>query len=125
MTQIAQKIQLKNRIIYRPNINVFTNRNYETILQPPAAPSAFHYQKTKLQALQSNYSKLARINLWTARHPLILATTLATIKSGTVDWMTQCGIEGRDRNSFNWSRWWLFVLFGMYCGFVCIRTDEI
>ena len=96
-------------------------RNYETILKPAycsGPPSAHSYQIYKLQALKNSqgglYSKLTKLNVWSARHPLLLATGIATVKSGVCDYIAQTGIEGRNWDTFNWSRFTLFSLFGMY-----------
>ena len=48
----------------------------------------------------------------------MLATGIATLKAGLCDWMAQTGIEGRDWNTFNWSRFTLFALFGLLIFYV-------
>ena len=99
------------------NINMVMKRNYETILKPAGPPSAHTYQISKLQALNGAkgglFSKLTRLNLLSAKHPLMLATGIATLKSAVCDWIAQTGIEGRDWDTFNWSRFTLFALFGL------------
>eukprot|EP01084_Bolivina_argentea_P147051 257342_1 len=99
------------------NIHSTIRRKYQTILhaQPQIPPSAINYQITKLQTATHRsrglYSKLFAFGI---RHPLLLATTFGTLKSVFSDVLAQCGIEQRDRNTFNWSRFTLFTLFGVF-----------
>ena len=107
------------RISLKYNINRIIRRQYETILKAPEAPSAINYQMTKLQALRGStirgglFSKLTSLNAWSVRHPLLLAIGISTVKSGVCDWLAQTGIERRNWDTFNWSRFTLFALFGM------------
>eukprot|EP01084_Bolivina_argentea_P065435 119272_1 len=115
---IGSTTYIQSHKIFFKNINTIIQRKYETIIKPPQPPSAFQYQIYKLQQKNSN-TLFSRLTIWSARHPLILATSIATIKSGVCDWIAQCIIEKRDLDTFNWSRFALFGLFGFfYCGFV-------
>ena len=112
--------------------NVIIRRKYQSIIQPPEPPSALNYQLYKLSALNESKpltfrsgifasllskSYITRLNLWSIRHPLTLAVTIATLKNSWCDYMAQTWIEKRDRNTFNYQRFVLFALFGTFLMF--------
>eukprot|EP00483_Globobulimina_turgida_P012821 UN12845 len=106
--------------IFINKLNTTITRKYESIIKAPSAPSALNYQIYKLQQKRYGgiFSKITTLNTWSARHPLILATSVMTIRCGICDWLAQCVIEQRDWDTFNWSRFTLFSLFGFfYLGF--------
>ena len=103
--------------------NGISHQGYNSILKETKftnAPSAIKQKFSKISIIyasnlnKSLYTKICRFPL---RHPLIFATTLATMRAFVGDSVAQGVIEKKDRNSFNWFRLTLFTTFGfIYCG---------